>query len=453
MELNGKKVVIAGLGTTGRSLVPFLTARGARVTVSDRRPKEHFGAELTALEPYNVRWDLGGHTAALFTGADLVIVSPGVPIAIPAIAAASAGGVPVMGEIELAARFLTTPMAAITGTNGKSTTVSLLGHLAETAGLRAFVGGNFGTPLIDYVSGPQADDLAVVELSSFQLETVHDFHARWATVINITPDHLDRYPDIRGYAEAKRNVFVNQTKKDLAVLNLDDPVVRAMADGLAGRTLFFSRLRRVERGAFMDGDTVVLAADELHAELRVPTAGSALIGAHNHENMMAALLMARDAGMDGERLIEGIRTYRPLAHRVEFVADVDGISFYDDSKGTNMGAVAMALEGMDRPVVLILGGRNKGSDFHYLSDVVRRKVRSLVTVGEAGPEIHEALKNVVDSRLAESFESAVDTAYRLAVPGDAVLLSPGCASFDMFHDYGHRGRVFQELVKGLAARA
>ena len=451
MDLNGQKVTVVGLGETGKALVPFLANRGARVTVSDSRSETELAAEVEAVARFAPELDLGGHSEDVFLKSDLIVISPGVPLTLPPLKRANDKGVRVIGELELAFRFMKKDIVAVTGTNGKSTTVTLLGHILRTGGKKVFVGGNLGIPLISFVSGDQTDDIAVVEVSSFQLETIETFRPHWAVVLNLSPDHLDRYGSIEEYRSAKAAVFRNQKPEDFAVLNFDDPGVSSMAAKVRSQIRYFSRKEKVPRGAFIENNSVVLTGDGLHGIETVSLARSILQGGHNHENILASLLIARDVGVEHDKLEEALETFTPLKHRMEFVASINGVIFYDDSKGTNVGAVAQALSGMDRPVVLILGGRDKDSDFTLLSEPVRKKTRALVMVGEAGPDIYRALKDDAPSHLAGSFKEAVENAYHLARPGDAVLLSPACASFDMFQNYAHRGRVFQELVRGLAS--
>jgi len=450
LDLNGRNITVVGLGVSGLAAARFLSRRGARITISDSRSEAELKTALAAISGLQPALDLGGHSDKAFANADLIVVSPGVPLKTPALARAKARGVPIIGELELAARFLRTPLAAVTGTNGKSTTVSLLGHLAREAGINVFVGGNLGTPLVEYVDGPQDADLAVAEVSSFQLEAIEEFHARWAIMLNVTPDHLDRYDGIDDYIRAKARVFDNQTAEDLAVLNFDDPLTRGMGKNLAGRVEFFSRETDSGCAAWAREGFITLAGGGREL-MEFPTADLRLKGAHNLENIMAAALVARDVGIGAESLAAGLRTFHPLAHRMEFVANVNGVDFYDDSKGTNVGAVIKALEGMDRPVVLILGGRDKDSDFTLLRKAVQDKARGVALVGEAGPAIGLALGNVVPHQVANSFQEAVQLAYSMARPGDAVLLSPACASFDMFENYARRGEVFQDLVKRMEA--
>ena len=450
MDLDGRKILVVGMGASGRALAPFLVRLGAKVTVSDVRSEEELSGYVMTLRSLGVKLDLGGHSETHFTNSDLILLSPGVPVSIHPVEKAVSKGIPVLGEIEFASGFLKVPMIAVTGTNGKSTTVKLIAHLIRSGGMSAFECGNIGTPLIEYVSGEQRDDVVVVEVSSFQLETIENFHPRWAIVLNVSPDHLDRYRGMDDYAKAKKAIFKNQTPQDIAVLNHDDDRVRAMASCVPAEVLYFSRFEKILNGAFFKDNSIILRRNKTQEQHPVSLAGSRLKGAHNLENIMAALIVAQDLGIDIESMEKGLRTFSPLAHRVEFIKSINGVDFYDDSKGTNVGATAQALQGFESKVVLILGGRNKNSDFHYLTDSVKKSARAVIIVGEARETISRALKDVVETRMVDTFGEAVSEAFRFALPGDAVLLSPACASFDMFENYSHRGRVFQDLVNGLS---
>lgn len=486
MELAGRQVLVVGLGRSGQAAARFLARRGAAVTGNDARPQ--LPPEVAAdLEAAGVRLALGGHDPGRFTAADLIIVSPGVP-PIPALEAAERAGVPVWSEIELAARYLSAPVAAITGTNGKSTTTELLGAICREAGVRAFVGGNLGEPLVLAVDR-QPLDLVVAEVSSFQLERIVTFRPRVAAILNITEDHLDRYRDMAEYVAAKARIFENLRAGDDLVLNADDPQVAALAarvpsgvritrvspGGLASAQGWFEpepggpgadgqpqRGRGPARppealaqpGASRVGPGALVFAPEGSggpAE-RYPLARVALTGRHNVENMLVALAMARRLGLPAAAVQRAFEGFTSLAHRVERIAEVGGVAFYDDSKGTNVGAVVRALESLSTPIVLIAGGKDKGGDYAPLAPLIRERVRRLVLIGEAAPRIRAALGNLTETVEAPSLEAAVELAFAGARPGDSVLLSPACSSFDMFRDYLHRSEVFAAAVTRLAAR-
>jgi UDP-N-acetylmuramoylalanine--D-glutamate ligase len=455
VELANKRVLVVGLGRSGIAAAKLCAARGAQVTVTDKRDAGAFGGALDEL-PADVGRELGGHRLATFTGAELIVLSPGVP-EIPELAAARAAGVTVTGEMELASRFVSSTLIAITGTNGKSTTTTLVGDIMRATGRPTFVGGNLGDPLADAVGTPAAEagGVCVIEASSFQLETVDTFHPTVAVLLNVTADHLDRYPDMQGYAAAKARIFAAQTAGDHAVVNLDDPLSVAASDGIAARRSGFSVARALDQGGagagWIAGDALALRLPGGAGAEHYPGNLPALVGRHNQANALAALLAGRLAGATAAQAEAGLRAFRALAHRMELVADAGGVAYYDDSKGTNVGAVVAALEGFPRPVVLIAGGRDKGGDYAPLAAALGRVGRAAVVIGEAADKIAAALTGVLPVVRATTLDDAVAAARRAARPGDAVVLSPACSSFDMFRDYAHRAEVFRAAVARVAA--
>jgi UDP-N-acetylmuramoylalanine--D-glutamate ligase len=419
-------------------------AKGASVTVTDRKAESELAPVLSAL-PAGCRRELGGHREPTFRSADLIVLSPGVPN-LAEIQTARRTGVQILGELELAARFVEAPLVAVTGTNGKSTTTALLGALLSGLGRPIFVGGNLGTPLSEAVGTPAAGagGLCVIEVSSFQLETAVHFRARAAAVLNLTEDHLDRHGTMDAYAEAKARIFLNQEPSDLAVINGDDPWCLRLARRTVADVLEFSSSRSVEDGGFVCGGDLVLRG--FGSEESYPVSELQIAGRHNQENALAALLIARGLGLAASPAREALRAFRPLPHRLEKVAEGRGVVFYDDSKATNVHSVVKALDGFPRPVVLIAGGRDKGGDYGPLREVAKKTVRAAVLIGEARPLIAEALRGSVPVHEAASLEEAVRQAAEIARPGDAVVLSPACASFDMFRNYEHRGDVFREAA-------
>jgi UDP-N-acetylmuramoylalanine--D-glutamate ligase len=452
MDLAGKKVLVVGLGRSGAGVARLCAARGARVTVTDRKPAEDLAFVVAAL-PAGTTTELGGHPPGIFASADLIVLSPGVP-PLPELEAARAAGIPVTGELELAARFLSAPIVAVTGTNGKSTTTALCGAMLAGTGRPTFVGGNLGVPLVEAVGTPAAgpDGLCVVEVSSFQLETAERFAPRIAVLLNISPDHLDRYPDLESYAAAKARIFRAQGPGDYAVVNAEDPHVLGLARAVPGRVLRFSSRHPLDEGGWLAPDALCLRLPDGPVE-RYPRALPGLIGQHNLENALAASLAARLAGAPTGAVRDALVAFRPLPHRMALVAEVGKVAYYDDSKGTNVGAVVAALDGFPRKVVLIAGGRDKGSDYAPLAKVMRAVGRGAVVVGEAAARIQAALDPVVPVGAAATLEEAVVAAAAMAQPGDAVVLSPACASFDMFRDYAHRGEAFCAAVAALAQAA
>jgi UDP-N-acetylmuramoylalanine--D-glutamate ligase len=457
IDLQEKRVLVVGLGRSGVAAAQLCAARGARVTVTDNRAAGDLGGALAAL-PAGVAQALGGHPEAIFTGADLIVLSPGVPEIAP-LRAARAAGVAITGELELASCFVAAPLVAITGTNGKSTTTTLCGAILAETGRPTFVGGNLGEPLAEAVGTPAAaaGGICVVEASSFQLETVETFRPRVAALLNITADHFDRHDGLEGYAAAKARIFHAQRPSDFAVINADDPLAMRVSDGIAARRVVFSTERQLTEGGWIDGEALVLRLPG-GAEERYPAQLPALTGKHNQANALAALLAGRFAGATPDEARRGLLAFRALPHRMELVGEADGVAYFDDSKGTNVGAVVAALAGFPRPVVLIAGGRDKGGDYAPLAAALGAVGRGAVLIGEAAERIAAALPRSLAQGFtvvrAASMEEAVTAAAALARPGDAVVLSPACSSFDMFRDYAHRADVFRAAVRvQLAGRA
>ncbi len=442
MELTGKRVVVVGLGASGVAAARLCLRRGAAVTATDVKPRSRLDAAALALEESGARLRVGGHEAAGLREADLVVVSPGVP-AFPELSAASGAGVPIVSEVELAVGALRhpAPIVAVGGTNGKSTTTSLVGAMLEADGGRAFVGGNLGEPLSDHAD--EAFDTIVLEVSSFQLERVHAFHPRVAVLLNVTADHLDRYASFEEYAKAKGNAFVRQTAVDAAVVPVDDPLCLRQARRGDGRVVTFGAGGTVRVGAEALTDTRSGAVFPLSRML--------ISGGHNATNAAAAIAAAGDIGVTAGAMAQALSTFRGLPHRMALAGEIAGVRFYDDSKGTNVGAAVTALLGLREPrVVLIAGGRDKGGSYAPLADALRRKGRAAVLVGEAAEAIETAVRAEVPTHRAATIEEAVRVGARLAVPGDAVLLSPACSSYDMFKDYKERGDAFVREVLRLS---
>ena len=451
MDLNGKRVLVVGLGRSGIAAAQLCVTRGARVTVTDKRD----AAALPGLDalPPEVARELGGHRRETFTGAELIVLSPGVP-EIPELAAARSAGVAITGEMELASRFVSSTLIAITGTNGKSTTTTLVGEMMRATGRPTFVGGNLGEPLAEAVPTRAGDarGICVVEASSFQLETVDTFHPRVAVLLNITADHLDRYPDMDGYAAAKARIFAAQTGDDFAVVNVEDPLAMRASRGIASRRIGFSTVRPLPEGGYTNDNSLVLKLPDQEPESYTNVLPWLIGQRHNQANALAALLASRLAGASRAEVRAGLLAFKPLAHRMELVADVDNVAYYDDSKGTNVSAVVAALDGFSRRVVLIAGGRDKGGAYEPLADVLARVGRAAVLIGEAADKMQAAFAGKVETARATTMDDAVEIARRFAQPGDAVVLSPACSSFDMFRDYAHRAEVFRAAVARVVAR-
>ena len=447
-DLAGKRVLVVGLGRSGVAAARLCASKGASVTVNDAKPAAELGSGLDLLPP-SISRELGGHPDAVFENQDMIVVSPGVP-PLPAVAAAAGRGTLVTGEIELASWFIESTMVAITGTNGKSTTTTLCGAILGANGRPTFVGGNLGTPLAEAVGTPASVEggTCVVEVSSFQLETVRTFRPQVAVLLNITPDHLDRYPDLDSYIEAKQRIFAAQTASDFAVINIDDPNVETAARKIHSRCILISTHQALGVGGWVDGDSLCVRLPGGPVEY-YPAQLPGLVGRHNQENALAALIAARLLGALPSEARYALVAFRPLPHRMELVGDFDDIEFYDDSKGTNVGAVVAALDGFPRKVVLIAGGKDKGGSYAPLAEVLKQYGRAAVLIGEAAPKIREALAGVLPIEMAVDMDEAVRLASGMAERGDAVVLSPACSSFDMYRDYSHRAEVFRIAVQTL----
>jgi UDP-N-acetylmuramoylalanine--D-glutamate ligase len=445
MELNGKKILVVGLARTGVAVARFLASRGAVVTVTDMKDESQLAPYLEQLAGLPLNFQLGCHDRHTFL-MDLIVVSPGVPMDIKPLVHARAQRREVISEIELAASFIDAPMAAITGTNGKTTTTTLTGEIFRAGGYKTFVGGNIGNPLIELVTSGDKVERVVAELSSFQLEGIHSFRPRVAVLLNITEDHLDRYATFQEYIDAKVRIFANQTAEDFAVLNVDDPLVAAQSGKIAARVVPMSQRQELAQGIFHRGGVITFRWEG--REERFPTAAYSLQGVHNTENIMAALAAALLMGCDAAASQAAVAAFRGLPHRMELVRTVNGIPWYEDSKATNVGSVEKALASFDN-ITLIAGGKDKGGSYAPLAELVRTRVRHMVLIGEAKERIASELGALTDTRLAGSLEEAVQLAFDLTGAGGVVLFSPACSSFDMFRDYEERAERYKALVRAL----
>jgi len=441
-------VLVVGLGRSGVASALFLKARGARVTVSDSKSQDELRGEIPKLLDAGVTVETGGHGERTFRGQDLIVVSPGVPVDVPLLEQARAQGIPVIGEIELAARFLKGRIVAITGSNGKTTTTALTGEVLSMGGWESLVGGNIGTAAISLVDESTDDSYLVLEVSSFQLETVQSFHPLIAVVLNITPDHLDRHNTFQAYVDAKARIFENQTSEDFAVLNADDPTCVGLAGRTKARKIWFSRKQEVEAGAFLRHNKIVWR-DGDEREI-MPVSEIKLKGAHNLENVLAAVCAGMLVQTEPSRIRRAVQDFKAVEHRLEYVATVRGVEFYNDSKATNVDATIKALESFPANIHLILGGKDKGSDYTVLKPLLQERARRVYTIGAAAEKIESHLGGIVEVMRAGTLDAAVKRAAASAQAGDVVLLAPACASFDQFENYEHRGRVFKQTVQALA---
>jgi UDP-N-acetylmuramoylalanine--D-glutamate ligase len=450
LELKGKKVLVVGLGKSGLAAALFLRRRGAHVTVSDVRSAEALAKEIPALMEAGIMVETGGHGLLTFRRQDLIVVSPGVPLDTPELVQVKHFGLPVIGELELAARFLKGHTLAVTGSNGKTTTTTLLGEILNAGGLPTLVGGNIGVPVVALIDDSSDESWSVLEVSSFQLETTEEFHPNIAVILNITPDHLDRHGSFENYIRAKERIFAAQTAEDCLVLNADNTPCEEAATRAAARVYWFSIEHPVPQGAWLEqGSVAYRPAPDAATEYVIPSRGIPLKGAHNVENVLAAVVAARLAGVPVDVIRRAIENFRAVEHRLEYVATRNGVEYYNDSKATNVDATAKAVASFSSGIHLILGGKDKGSPYTVLADLLRERVTAVYTIGVAAPKIEKDLRGVVSILSCETLDKAVSAAASAARAGEVVVLAPACSSYDQFENYEQRGRVFKELVKAL----
>ncbi len=450
-ELRGKRVLVVGLARTGVATALFCAARGANVTATDSRTENEIGEAIAPLRTAGISLELGGHRENTFLEQDLIVPSPGVPPDALSLQAARAKRVTIWSEVELAGRFLEGRLIGITGSNGKTTTTSLIEHILKGAGFSTILAGNIGTPLISCVERTSDDTITVVELSSFQLELIETFRPNISVFLNLTPDHLDRHHTLEEYGRAKARIFENQTEADSALLNADDPATTSLAP-TKPHVFWFSRRQRVAQGGFLWDKEIVFRNDREEAAVlnlqEIP-----LPGAHNVENVLAAVAATRLAGAEPAAIAKGVRSFAGVEHRLEFVAEVGGVRYYNDSKATNVDAALKALDAFPGHILIVLGGKDKGSDYTALQRPLREKAILGLLIGAAAEKIEKQITGSVAIERAGTIERAVEIASLAARPGDVVLLAPACASFDQFQNYEHRGRVFKELVHQLERQA
>jgi UDP-N-acetylmuramoylalanine--D-glutamate ligase len=453
LDVAGKKVLIIGAARSGIACARFLAKRRAIVALNDQKPIEDWAPEAQKLKSEGIGCISGEVPGWLLDNIELVVVSPGVPTKSIPLRYAERAGAEVIGEVELASRYLKGRIVGITGSNGKTTTTALIGELLKDAGLTVQVGGNIGTPLISLVETSSDAGWTVVELSSFQLETIKDFHPTVAIVLNVTPNHMDRYESITDYAAAKHRIFMNQTPADVAVLNADDAIVSSWT-GLRSHVVQFSVARELKEGLFLRGDELVSRTEE-GEKILVRRGEMSLRGLHNVENTLAALAAGLACGASPDSMRETIKRFRPVEHRLEFVRELGGVKFYNDSKATSVDATVKALEAFAQEpgrVVLILGGKGKKAPYAPLAELVEAKVRRLILIGEDAETIAKELGQYAEHEPASDMHDAVARGFAAARAGDIVLLAPACASFDMFESFEHRGKVFKSEVQGLTSK-
>lgn len=445
MDLRNKKVVVVGLGTSGLDACSLLDDAGAVVFATDNADFEAIRRSIEKLENRYIQTEIGEHTEEFLKGSDLIVTSPGVNKDALPIKYATRNNIPIISELELGFKFTKGPIIAVTGTNGKSTVVTLLGEILKKAGRKVVVCGNIGNSLSGEALFIDRRAICVLEVSSFQLERIVDFRPTVSCILNITDDHLDRYRDFDDYAAAKLKIFSNQLEQDIAILNHDDNKLRSIRGPSKFKQLYYSRIKKVEGIYFKNGDVIYNTKNKARKLFTLPLMN--LKGDYNLENVLAAVLISLTQGVRLKTIEEVLKEFKPLAHRMESVREIEGIEFLDDSKATNIDATKRALESIDKTIVLIAGGRSKSTNFGAIRDEIRSKVKKMILIGEAAPLIEKAFRNIVETERAVTLEDATFLAYKVAKKNEVVLLSPMCSSFDMFRDYEHRAEVFREIVR------
>lgn len=447
MNLKGKKIVVIGMGKTGLATVRFLGTRGAKVIATDEKPPEKWETAFEQIAEGN--WlTRGVYNAGILDGVSMVVPSPGVPPSNEILQAAVRNNIPVISEVELAYHFLKVPILAVTGTNGKTTTTTLLGEILTREGKKVFVGGNIGNPLIEFAGNNQAADFVVAEISSFQLQWIEKFRPFVAVLLNITCDHVNYHGSFAEYRRIKARVFENQTKSDYAILNAEDPEQKSMAASIRAQVAAFSSRNQLPTGIFIKDGNIVFR-NHAFGEERYPLSMIKIPGLHNVENVMAAIMTACFCGCSRESIIDTISQFSGLPHRIEFIGEKKSVRYYDDSKGTNVGSVIRALDTFSAPVILLLGGRDKDGDFQKLKPLLAAKAKQVILFGEARDRIGSLIGESVPAVKEPTLQAAIESAYKSAHTGDVVLLSPGCASFDEFNNYKERGIFFKNVVRNL----
>ena len=448
MDLKEKKVTVIGLARSGYSAAVLLKSLGCQVSVTDKSDSEEIVERALKLKEMGIDAEVGKHTQDFIFGRNLIVTSPGVPDNSNAIIWASEKKIPIISEVELAYQLCPAPIIAVTGTNGKSTTTTLIGQILKDAGKDVIVCGNIGNPFSGEIPKLKKESIVVLEISSFQLQRTKEFKPKVAVILNISQNHLDRHDDFQDYENAKAKILANQDASDYAVLNFDDFNVRKLSNTAKSKTLFFSKFSKV-KGSFMRQGKMICAINSGEEEI-VDKDSLLLRGEHNLENMMAAVIACRLFDVERDTMAKTLQAFKGLEHRFEFVSAIEGVDFINDSKATSVGAAEQALRSCDKPIILIAGGRDKGSDFSAIKELIRKKVKKLVLIGEAKTKIKKAISNATQIQEAQDLKDAVDISFKSASPNDVVLFSPMCASFDMFRDFEHRGETYKEIVRKLA---
>jgi UDP-N-acetylmuramoylalanine--D-glutamate ligase len=447
--LKGKRIVVVGMAKTGVAAAEFLLQQGAAVTVSEIKTEGELGTFPRRLRSLGAEVEVGAHSPETLLSGDLIVLSPGVDPAIPPLEQARTQAIPIVSEVELASWFLRPPLIAVTGTNGKSTTTALIGHVLSGGGKRVFVGGNIGTPLTEYLLRKDEADYIVAEISSFQLEAISSFRPWIALLLNLGEDHLDRHPTLSSYAAVKARIFLNQESRDWAVVNNDDATVRSLIPRIKAQLFPFGRTKNGEQGVWLEDPTTIVCRGLGQGE-RFSLERVKIKGMHNAENIMAAIGAAAICGVPAKEIQQSLDTFEGLEHRLEWVGEWNGVNVYNDSKATNVASTLTALMSLDGPIILLAGGRDKGGDYSTLRKPIKERVKALILMGEAREKMQGAFQDLLPCHLVGGMEEGVRLAWKLARHGDEVLLSPACSSFDMFTDYQDRGRAFKEIVFKLA---
>lgn len=450
VDLEGKRLLVVGLARTGIVVSLLCAAYGARVTATDEKPESALPEAAAKLRAAGVTLELGAHNPETFVNQDLIIVSPGVPAKMPPLQLARNRGIPVWSEIELAWRLMRGKLVAITGSNGKTTTTALVGHIVQSAKIPVLIGGNIGTPLLAKVEASSDSTVTVAEVSSFQLETIEAFRPDVGVLLNLTPDHIDRHGSFEEYARAKQRLFENMLDRDAAVLNADDPEV-ARRGPAHGQVFWFSRQKRLAAGTFVRGDQILFRR-EGSEEVLMRRGDIPLRGEHNLENVLAASTAAILAGAPVGAIAAAVRTFPGVEHRLEYVTEIKGVAYYNDSKATNVDATLKAIEAFSGSLFVILGGKDKGNPYAPLREPLREKAKRVLLIGAAAGKIRDELEGAAAMEYAGTLDRAIALAFEHAVPGDTVLLAPACASFDQFENFEQRGRAFKEIVARLATQ-
>jgi len=452
ITIKEKKFLVVGLGKSGVACARFLKERGGVVTATDGKSIDDLGEDVQKLKDLGIRIEAGGHKIETFLDCDLIVLSPGVPMSIEPIREAKKRGIEVISEIELAYNFIKTPIIAITGSNGKTTTTTLIGQILKRAHKKVFVGGNIGNPLIEYIELGRGAEYVVAEISSFQLEGIRSFRPRVVIMLNISPDHLDRYLSYQDYIAAKARIFLNQREGDFAILNADDSVVSEMMNSFKDvRKVYFSQKKRMNKGIYLDGNSIISEIGK--QKHRYSTESLKVRGVYNIDNIMASIAAAEICGCNPGDIQDAVNSFKGLEHRLEFVEEISGVKYYNDSKATNVGAVEKSLESFEQPIILIAGGRDKGTGYETLNELVKERVKKLILIGEAKEIILKSLGSLTQSLKADTLEEAVELAWSQSSHGDVVLLSPACSSYDMFNNYEERGEAFKAIVRKLKSKA